>query len=328
MRVLGYLIVLGLIAAIIFGLVKLADWAISAIGKDEIYLAGKVVNSETHEWPNDRLVVAFLKGKEVARTTTALGELSQGDEGVHDGFFLLQLENLYKLDKEILEPLGFKRSGSKWWIYSEIEEGDWFEFPILEKNITYAIRAIAGDVATLPAPMLEPGSLRLGESSKLVVELPLDSETGDVQELLVQAVNRDSEVEEVERNRITVPLNNCGGSALLEQEYVQAQTFYYEYTTEVGAAVGGEVGLPSLPMGLLAELEKSYGYVHGEINTQEISYTLKARPGTNQVYEIIWKDRWEKGEALVMANGELITVPFKVRTNLIYEVNSEKFDCP
>ena len=72
--------------------------------------------------------------------------------------------------------------------------------------------------------------------------------TGDVQRALVdtniQAIEYSDEPQTIDINRITVPLNNCGGSARLTQQYIQSQTFIYEYQSEVG----GRTGL-NMPLG-------------------------------------------------------------------------------
>jgi hypothetical protein len=63
----------------------------------EIVLAGKVVDVVNDEWLNDRLVVVFVNGTEVARTVSKTGEYTMSGEGTHDGLFVISFPNTYKL---------------------------------------------------------------------------------------------------------------------------------------------------------------------------------------------------------------------------------------
>ena len=103
----------------------------------QIVIAGKVVNPNTGEWTNNRLVVVFLKSKEITRAITSTMEYAaskvtkfidpnekvdvvncsmngtscglhtiavrlDGDLGISDGIFVLHISNTYELNLENL----------------------------------------------------------------------------------------------------------------------------------------------------------------------------------------------------------------------------------
>ena len=318
-------IAVGLVWAISGG----ASWLTQSIhGNSELHFTGKVVNSETGEWLNQRLVLVFLRREEIARTTSDLGEFRRSGFGIHDGYFDLEVPNTYRLEAEHLHQLGFKPSYVPWWTYFEIGEGNSREFPVPEKNIVYVVRVVPGDISSLPPPMLVPGSIHLSETGEMIVQLDPNAQPAEAGQILVQAIRTRSETEELVVSRITIPLDNCGGSAPLEYEHTQTHTFMHEYSVGVGGGIGSEIGIPGLPVSLIAELEAEYGFTQGEVSSRSISYHMSAEPGTNQVYVITWKEVWEKGEADIMVGGQPVTVDFEVRSDLIYQVDSEARSCP
>lgn len=62
----------------------------------ELVFAGQV-EDENGRWLNDRVVILFKNGEEVARTTTSLRESAFSDAGPMDGVFELRVTNVYKL---------------------------------------------------------------------------------------------------------------------------------------------------------------------------------------------------------------------------------------
>jgi len=71
---------LGLVSAFVI-LVGLA----CGVSTSQITFTGKVVNSQTGEWPNNRLVLVFMKNKEIGRDTTKTSTTKV--DGVVDGAF-------------------------------------------------------------------------------------------------------------------------------------------------------------------------------------------------------------------------------------------------
>ena len=306
-----------------------------------ITFAGKVTNNNSGEWPNERLVLLFLKGQEIGRSFTERGKFSSSREGVHDGLFVIEVSNTYEiiLDdfqlpqgievKFIKDPIG---SDNNYFWFPEVEEGSLVTMPVPSKNIDYIIKVLAGDRSTLPTAILNPGSTSLDQNNTIVVSLTMSDTgpiTGDVQRALVdtniQAIEYSDEPKTININRITVPLNNCGGSARLTQQYIQSQTFIYEYQSEVG----GRTGL-NMPLGwvsLILELEARYGYKQGQIDERTINTTLTAEPETNQSYLITWQEIWESGSGIAVVGEDTVSIPFRVRTNVIHSIFSEKLSC-
>jgi len=122
----------------------------------EIVFAGKVVNPSDGEWTNNRLVLVFLKSKEIARVTTSTMEYTakiynvfidpnippatidvnaciedrsacgvdlntsrlDGNLGIVDGLFVLHIPNTYELN---LENIGLPKNEAP---FVQISEGD------------------------------------------------------------------------------------------------------------------------------------------------------------------------------------------------------------
>jgi hypothetical protein len=165
-----------------------------------IVLGGKVVNSRTGEWPDNRLVLLFLKGKEIGRDTTSMrislpvsnggiirrGQFPDSEQGIVDGVFVIVAPNPYQITLSQLNatrtaftgirttqsayPLPLTDKEAYHW-FSEIEEGSTCEISILPKNIKYVLKIIEGDVALLPAEIQAPGSTALQDDGTIVVAL-------------------------------------------------------------------------------------------------------------------------------------------------------------
>lgn len=321
---------------------------------ENIVFGGKVVNSETGEWNNDRLVLLFLKSKEVARSITSMGEFTgtivkdeptQTPFGVVDGLFLLQAPNTYKLTPEMLlqdgVPLEFRRAYfpnpnndtnivSMYTWFDEFEEGSTYELHIPSKNITYTIVVLSGSVNDLPPALLISNSTELLENGEIVVKLPGTDEALDpaqLSDVAVKEIQYSNQTEEVEINRLTIPLDNCGGSVELSQKYTYTQTFIHEYTTETGFTIGAEIPVYAWAK-VLAEIQTKYGFKNGQIDTRAIEYNMAAAPRTSVVYYVVWKEIWETGTGNVSVTNSALNVPFRVKTNVVYEVSSEPRTCP
>ena len=144
---------------------------------------------------------------------------------------------------------------------------------------------------------------------------------------MIKDVKYDASPEIIELSKMTIPMDNCGGSAPLAQDYTYSQTFIHEYRMEASGGVGAQIPIPIEWLGLRVELQAKYGFEQGQIDSREIAYHMQAEPGTNQVYIVTWREVWEFGTAQALAGNDIITVPFRVKTNLIYEVDSTKLEC-
>jgi hypothetical protein len=211
-----------------------------------------------------------------------------------------------------------------------VDEGSAYKVYIPSKNITYTIVALNGPIANFPPELLREGAAELLDNEKIVVKIPGVDEKFDPEELKavsIQNINYSNQIEEVEISRLTIPLNNCGGSARLSQLYSYTQTFIYEYTTESGYKVGAEIPI-SVWVKLLGTAQMKYGILNGQVDTKTIEYNMAADPGTFVIYHVIWKEIWETGSGHATISTSAISVPFRVKTNVIYEVISEAGSCP
>lgn len=307
---------------------------------EELVFAGRVVDSGSGEWPNNRLVLVFVKGKEIARGLTALGRFRGSGQGVHDGLFVVTVPNTYGLSVEELnhdfdKEQRFHPDGALAYMWFQTApEGQTYRFPVKSKNITYVLKILPGEVSSLPEALRVPGSARLKADNDIVVALnssptmSTEAASNENQErALIEGVTYDGTTRTVPVNKITVPINNCGGSANIVQEYTQTQIFVHEYHAEVGGSVGLEVPLPFNLLNLQLELQAKYGFEQGQVASRTVSYRMEAEPGTNQIYVITWQEVWDTGTAQTITGADTITVPFQVKTNLIYKVDSSKLPC-
>lgn len=339
--------------------VEAADRATPTAAKDDfvpgaIVLAGKVVNSRTGEWPNDRLVLLFLKGQEVGRDTTSMRDVAPiTDQGIMDGVFAVSAPNAYgvglsQLDESgtsftrfqvrgsEVECIAFGGTACEMWAQSlnayhwfgAVEEGSTYHIPIPSKNTEYVLKVIEGDIALLPAAIQSPGSTSLKDDGTIVVALP---ETGPGEtaspgvDAEVQTIKYDDAPRPVELNKFTVSIDNCAGSAPITQKYTQSQSFIHEYHTSVTGGIGLEISLFWLKV--VPQLQVESGYSNGQIETKTIEYEMQAEPKTRVTYVFTWQEEWKSGVAEVTAGGDLISIPFEIRSNLIYSTQSEPSSC-
>jgi hypothetical protein len=333
----------------------MACWVVSLIGMlftsmtslmppAKLVFAGKLVNSTTGEWPNDRLVLLYLNGREIGRDVSETGEFSKSRQGIHDGLFVIHAENPYRVlmsefqlvDTDEMVPLHtrglmFFPGDTMYYWFDSLEESSTIEFHVPSKNIRYVLKTIEGDIAALPPELLVDGSTQLKGNNQIIVSLqanpPQQAQNSSPDASRVSSITYTASSEVSQVNRMTIPINNCGGSAPIAQDYASSQTFIHEYRVEVGGGVGVQVQLPYVPVSLVAELQAKYGFEQGQIDTRQISYHMEALPGTNQVYVITWQEVWDSGVAQVNAGNDNITIPFRVKTNLVYQVDSTRLDC-
>lgn len=304
---------------------------------ETILFAGKIINSETGKWPNNRLVLLYLHGEEIGRAISATGELPENELGVQDGLFVITISNTYKLvpsDFKIEEGAELSSGVSLTGLYTwfELEEGKEVEIDIPSKNFTYIIKSIAGDKSTLPSELLTTNSTRLTDDNEVVVSLSNDNTNvpqnfspennptiGDLQ-------YTDIQTKTVILRKLSHPVKNCV-SARLTTVFSDTRTVAHQYQVEIGGEIGAEVTLPIpvIQVQLFAALQAKYGFEQGQLETRTIAYRIEAEPHTNQVYDFSWKEVWEYGTAQTV-NGE-INIPFEVKTDLVYDVDSRDLGC-
>ena len=341
-----------LVALIVLGLYNLLRWIFPKSftpTPQQIIFAGRITNQGTGEWPNDRLVLLFVKGKEVGRSITKLGEFVGSGQGIHDGLFVVTIPNTYglrtdsfKISKktglDFNQPsrLLFFRAPYMYHWFEGVPDDGVLHMPVPSKNLEYIVKVLPSDVKSLPQPLLVAGVTELKSDNSIVVALANattpqgDSKPGSSsgeERASVRKVNYAPGVENVEINKLTIPINSCGGSSKLTQEFSQSQTFIHEYRGEIGGNVGGSLPLPFKFINLQVELQAKYGFEQGQIDSRTVSYRMEAEPGRNLVYAITWKEVWESGIADMVVGKDTINIPFRIKTNLIYEVNSTQLSC-
>lgn len=299
----------------------------------ELLFAGKVVNQDATNWPNNRLVVLYLNGQEVGRTFTEVGENDLSEEGMTDGHFAIEIPNTYEIPENRFDFSGFEVKTDRtvlssrqiiW--FGNMVEGGLYEIPVPTKNVSYFLKIFATHSAYLPQEMLEEGSTRLNKDNDVVLAL-----AGDIgQELLpdnpilIQDIQPDVSQKTVETNREIFAIENCKGNSVLSQEAGSTQTFYHQYETELSATAN--LDLP-IRVPLLLELQAKYGFVEGEVNSKQVTFNMEAQPGTNVTYTLIWLETWESGIAIVEAESERIEVPYRVRKSMTSDISSEASNC-
>ena len=60
----------------------------------------------------------------------------------------------------------------------------------------------------------------------------------------IENITYGEEPEEIEVDKITVPLDNCGGSAVIHQKFSNTQTFVYKYLEDKTYSGGAEISIP------------------------------------------------------------------------------------
>lgn len=315
-----------------------------------LLLWGKIVNTESNEWLNDRIVIIYLKGIEIGRGISNVSTAPLYTTDITDGIFKIPIINQYelRLNEMIFSEFSDVRFGygdgyvyaevagigDNWensdifrdvWV-GELEIGNLYTVPVPSRNLEFKVKVLGGSIHDLPAELLEPGSTELIDGDQIVLKLEHGGESTNERRILVKAVKTRSETEEIEVNKFTIPINNCGGNAAIRQSLHNSQTFFSEYSYKVGGSAGLEI-----PVGwgkIVTELEANYGFKQGQVNVREVNYDIEVEQGSYVAYVITWTEVWESGNAIIEANGENITIPFDVKANLIYKVDSEKYDCP
>lgn len=190
------LLVLAIVAIIMYGAYLVLKGAIEALSEgfnnyqntrpaQSLVFAGKVVNVVTGDWPNDRLILLFLNGEEIARTKSTKTEFPESNEGIQDGSFILQTANSYNLRIKDFnfqgnQGLDFSWKNNDKWFFSndnaeiyrwfgDVEEDTLIYISLPAKNLKFAIYVFDVATSNLPAEVLTPGSAVLKHDGKIYV---------------------------------------------------------------------------------------------------------------------------------------------------------------
>jgi len=149
-----------------------------------IIFSGKVVDVVNGQWPNDRLVVLFLNGKEISRTKSELNEFIYSGEGKHDGLFVVTIENTYELtendfnydgnkgvnfETNFEKNWGIPKSKSLYRWFGEVEQDTFIDIPVVSKNLRFILFIFEEPFDTLSAEIQKGGSLTIKQDGTIYV---------------------------------------------------------------------------------------------------------------------------------------------------------------
>ena len=126
---------------------------------------------------------------------------------------------------------------------------------------------------------------------------------------------------------IPISINNCGGNSKVVQSYSRTQTFIHEISAGSEVKVGVNIS-PPIWFSVVAELQNQYNFKQGQVDTRTLDTELAAEPNTNVKYVITWQEIWDYGEADVFDGVTTMSVPFRVKKELSYSIESENLGCP
>jgi hypothetical protein len=317
----------------------------------KLHFAGCLSNNDKSKWLNDRLVIVFLENVEVGRAVTQASQYpGKNIKGLwywpgtaiafQDGVFSVECPNTYRLKRSDIDPpepikveeldridtTPFYETSNAYAILGtwlgETHEGTLHKIHLREKRITYEVRILAGNYAYLPETLKVPGCLRLTESGVLYYADANGSPhlaTGT--DTAITILETDKWTEKRLLNFLTIPLDNTYGSETIVNEIEDTRTFIHEATTDDGIAFG--ISIPLIRwIGIQAEIERTNKTRQGEVISRRVTYTLPVKAGTKTVYRINWYELWEHGVALIRDREVAEKVPFKVRTDIVYEIQS------
>lgn len=306
-------------------------------GIAEIVFAGKVVDPNSGEWANNRLVLLFLKSKEIARDVTSTREYDamtsetnsrrvDGGLGIADGIFVLHIQNTYELlspeSSFTLIQLNENDNALATWA-DPLNEGDFREFYVPAKNLKYTLVALSGELSQLPAEIQQSGSVALLDGNRLVAVDPNSPEPTPPS--FYGATRFEQITESVdELSNSVFPINNCGGATDVKQEITH--TYIHEIIDETSEKLGIEIPIIDW-LKIVAEVGKKYGTSDKEITSY--STTLIVPAGKNIEYTVLRKQVWENGVAIIANDGIEISGAYRILKNEVFEVaNSEQKSCP
>ncbi len=308
---------------------------------NNIIFAGKVVSPSNKEWLDNRLVIVFLNGQEVGRAITSTGEFKQSGQGVEDGIYIITLDNPYKFSyntinkslgndqKFVLEsPIRGNSDLYSW--TNQLKEGGTYSVEIPEKNIRYVIKSIAGNAATLPQELLNGTTIMKTDGSIDILPPKANNSQASISSSFsLQSINFNTNIEKIEGAKITIPINNCAGSTSVLQNYTQSETYIHSYSLNVSGEVNADIPLPieDVFVNITANIKANYGFDNGQIETKTFTYSLSVPPKTNITYILTNYEIWEDGTAQAVTGAETVNVPFKVKTDLIQQLDTASSNC-
>jgi hypothetical protein len=310
----------------------------------KISFSGRISQTDKKRWLNDRLVLVYAQDNAAGRNESQIGSLGTIIRTATDGVFTVTVQNTYSIRRENLKGCIFVDPDpdiASCWLGELIEDSPGVDFSIPEKRLQYAVRIIPGDYDALPEEMKEQWSTSLSEGSIILSPSKPPPPNGTFEQALawwkskpkkintdapadlVKSVQNDPhlEVVEVPSQSATATLDNCNGSESAHQTYVDSKTFVREYQVQAGIGVGIPIEALEIQLGAQG------GFRSKQILTKTIKYEIAAKPGTNVSYKIHWREIWQKGMALVQGKKGLVRLPFRVRKDVEYALESSAHAC-
>lgn len=306
--------------------------------KDRLEFVGRVQDI-VGKPKNNRLVIVYLNEKEIGRSKTQLGKYKEIEDVPNDGLFFVNVPNSYELSEKDLDPTGysygskgrissatsFKLGSITYLNFETIVEGqDKVMWVHARDNVKYTVKVLPEEFETLPLD-IQNGSnpTVLTQSGKVVVVTNEGLPKTEVQDVVFKG-----NTEEVKLKEVDFPLNNCGGNSEIKQRYNKSESYLHETSFNIdGNARGRFPALWLLGIDLTTYFEAKYGFTEKEFSAETIEYEFTAKPRTNINYKIIWYEVWEHGEAKVNSEDGIVSVPFKVKTRLKYEIKTDRKSC-
>lgn len=318
-----------------------------------LLFAGQVVNPETGEWLNDRLVLIFLKDKEISRTVTSalnyqvgLPPYNQdgssnsytGTKGVVDGIFYLSVPNTYELTFSDLTAESYEFpffEGRKvfdkstydvlaTWM-SPLNENTIQEFYVPSKNTRYSVFVFPGTISQLPRELQISGSVALLDGNKLIAIDPTGTQATP-QPLAIADIIKfsNTKTENTVSNTSVSTLYNCSGTSEIWIE--MKQTFVHTITDNSKGIFGVQIPNPDWK-NIVPEIEKHYGIAENQIGF--FSIKLIAPAGKDIEFTTRHVKTWESGTIIITRNGVEISAPYRIQVKETLElIKSEQKPCP
>jgi hypothetical protein len=145
----------------------------------------------------------------------------------------------------------------------------------------------------------------------------------------IEILNMDPRLQEISAE--SVPQNNCGGNAEVENSYNRSRSISRVITASAGFEVraDGSIGISGTTVALGSSVASSLGVEYGATENISRSITVKASPKSHMNHRISLQEVWYDGSAQIKINDETIRVPFSFRSDFaIALLNSEEIPCP
>jgi hypothetical protein len=122
------------------------------------------------------------------------------------------------------------------------------------------------------------------------------------------------------------PLDNSFGDAPLSTDRQVAKQTTNELSIDLTGEHGGKFGLAfaALQADVSTRVCRQIGHKAGETVTESQTLHMQVAPHGAVMYRVIWKRKVRTGEHLYLADGEPVTVPYRVSYGLACEIRTSQ----